>query len=154
MSPTTTRHRLIRSAATALVLAVVAGCAAGPTNTAPPAAGAMGTGMAAENTSFNTGRLNVVVTDQNGRPLDRAQVDVVSTSNTHYRTTGITNRDGTVSFNAVPQAVNVSVTHPTGSYSQNFNVPPSGTSEMRMIVNVMEPEDPGAAGGDDGGGPF
>lgn len=156
MSSNTHRHSFIHAAAAALVLATVAGCAAGPTATAPPTAGTMGTGTASEGSSFNTGRLSVVVMDQNGRPLDRAQVDVVANGTTHYRTTGVTNRDGMVSFNGVPQSVNVSVSHATGSYSQNFNVPPNGVSEMRMIVDTIEMPEAAAgdAGGDAGGGPF
>lgn len=153
------RSSFARALLSALFLSAVAGCAASPPQATAPASGSGGAPATGQQQgSFNTGRLTVVVTNQNGRPLERAQVDVVATGNTHFRTTGVTNRDGTVSFNGVPQSINVSVNHPTGSYSQNFNVTPNGTSEMRLIVDTIEQEeDPaaaGAAGGNAGGGPF
>lgn len=141
-------RRFSRAIAPLLLAIALSGCAAGPGSAdAPPAPqAAQSTGDVA----FNTGRLTVYVSDQNGRRLDRTNVDVTGAGG--YRATGVTDRDGRVQFNGVPPTVQVSAVNQGGSYAQSFNVPPNGSSEMRMIIDIFENEqvstdleaDPGA----------
>ena len=132
----------------ATLLATLAGCATGQGGGSPAAAPVAVTGTGSTTSS---GRLDVYVTDQNGRALDRATVDV--SSDTGYRRSSYTDGSGKTSFTNVPEVVNVSVTHQAGSYSAGFIVAQSGTSEMRMIVNVLEAEEAGSEA-DQGDGGF
>lgn len=140
--------RAIAMTLAASLAAALSGCASGPASSeAPPAPQAA---QATGETTFNTGRLTVHVTDQNGRPLDRTNIDV--TGDGGYRGTGVTNRDGRVQFNNVPPRVQVSAINQGGSFSQNFNVPPNSSSEMRMIIDIIEIEQPADPAADQAGG--
>jgi FlaG/FlaF family flagellin (archaellin) len=132
--------------------ATLSACATGQGGTSPATMPSAADGTGATSSS---GRLEVYVTDQNGRPLDRATVDV--SSDTGYRRSSYTDGSGKTTFSNVPEVVNVSVTHQLGAYSAAFIVAQSGTSEMRMIVNTMEVEEPepqADQGGGGGGGGF
>lgn len=85
---------------------------------------------------FNTGSLAVVVTDQHGKPLQGARVDIDADQPDFYRNSGMLDWRGSVTFRGVPQVVRVSVNHPRGYFSAPYRVPPNGLAEMRMIVNV------------------
>jgi len=125
-------------AAAALMLAglVLAACATNPAGSSPAPAGT-GAPVTAS-TQAATGRLKVVVTDQNGRPLDGATVNVRAVSGSFFRATGATDRGGEVTFLAVPLQVEVSVVHQTGSYSQVVTVPQTGgTMEARMMITTF-----------------
>jgi len=93
-----------------------------------------------------TGRLMVFAIDSaDGGPLMSATVEVVAADLTvrdphYYRRNGTSDRFGMVTFNDVPQVVNVSVYHPRGSYAMdNFIVAPRGTSEFRVFVDTQGP---------------
>lgn len=144
----TTRNRAIAATLLATLATALSGCASAPaTADAPPAPQSA---QAAGESSFNTGRLTVYVTDQNGRALDRTNIDV--TGDGGYRATGVTNRDGRVQFNNVPPRVQVNAINQGGSFSQNFNVPPNSSSEMRMIIDIIEIEQPADPAADQAGG--
>lgn len=143
------------AAITSLALGIaLVSCATGPGTGTPTQTAASAAGTSSSQ-SFHTGRLTVVVHDDNGRPLERANVEVVSGGATFYRSLGHTNRDGSVTFSGVPETVNVTVTAQTGSFSRDFVVSPSGTTEMRMIVQTFgedEAPEPAAEAGQGGRG--
>lgn len=124
----------VRHCRTALLAALgmaLAGCASVPSQ------GPVGLGGGAPAAHFNTGRVNLYLTDFEGRPLDRARVDVESTGDDdYYRTAAFSDWSGRVSFAGVPQQVRISVYHAAsqGSYSREFIVPSSGTTELQMLV--------------------
>ena len=120
-------HRL---ALGALWLAMLAACAASGPIASP------GTRQPVQ---FNTGRLTVWVTDQNGQPLQDARVDVDADLPDFYRNTAFLDRRGTASFNGVPRVVRVTVVHPYGYYSAPYVLPETGIAEMRMIVLIDYP---------------
>ena len=91
-------------------------------------------------TQFNTGRIQVVLTDYGGRPLKQARVDVEGVNNEkqYFRTAAFTDIWGRVSFSGVPGRVRVSVDHAEtrGSYSREFDVPSIGITELRMLIET------------------
>jgi hypothetical protein len=94
-----------------------------------------------------TGRLVLVVVDQDGTPLTRIPVDVVSVGTSgQYRERGMTDGLGRISFSSVPEMVNVTVVADngriTGTYSQNIGVSQLGSSEVRMTVQTYEVQQP------------
>lgn len=115
-----------------LLAAALPSCANGPEGGyTPPGASTAGRAVV-----FNTGRLTVVAVDQDGVPMYGARIDVDSDEPEFYRTTGTLDPRGSVTFTGVPQEVRVSVIYPGAYYSRPFFVPPTGTTEMRMIVTV------------------
>jgi hypothetical protein len=92
-----------------------------------------------------TGRLTVVALDFfDGRPLNRAEVDLVASSSGeevyHYRRTAFSNQFGMVTFTDVPRSVDVFIRHPRGVYGiDGYPVPQSGTSEFRVYIETVAP---------------
>jgi hypothetical protein len=91
---------------------------------------------------FNTGRVTVYVTDFAGRPLTKAMVDVESTGRDHneyFRTAAFSDVWGRVTFNGVPEQVRISVYHAEtqGNYSRVFDVPSTGITELRMLLETQ-----------------
>jgi hypothetical protein len=90
-----------------------------------------------------SGRLQVIVTDQNADYLDRATVDLRSTGKDFWRRSGTTDALGTVNFRDVPPQVEISVLSQYGSYSTQATVPQSGgTVEARIIVQTFGADQP------------
>lgn len=89
--------------------------------------------------NFNTGKVTVVVTDYAGQPLRRARVDIESGSRSkeYFRTAALSDMFGRVSFSGVPTEVRITVYHAEsqGNYSREFHIPPSGITELRMMVD-------------------
>jgi hypothetical protein len=103
-------------------------------------------GRAQDPIGVQTGRLVVVALDMaDGGPLNGATVDIVSAPSTsqqpiHYRRVGVSDRRGMVTFNDVPQMVNLVVTHARGVYAvDNYVVPQSGWSEFHVYVDTTGP---------------
>jgi hypothetical protein len=99
-------------------------------------------GTDARSTISATGRLMLVVVDQDGRPLARALVDVISAGTTgSYRERAITDGLGRISFSSVPEMVNLTVIadNPaySGTFSQNIGVSQVGSSEVRVTVQTF-----------------
>jgi hypothetical protein len=93
-----------------------------------------------------TGRLVVVAYDSaDGGPLINATVEIVAADLSvrepnYYRRVDRSDWRGTVTFNEVPRLVNVSVTHPRGSYARdNWVVPQGQPSEFRVYVDTQGP---------------
>lgn len=131
--PRTTR----RTAGLAAVLGIVlCGCASVPPNSPVP--------LTADQTKskFNTGRVMLTVTDYGGRPLQQARVDVegINDHTDYFRTAAFSDVFGRVTFAGVPERVRISVFHAAtrANYSREFDVPPSGTTELRMLVETYE----------------
>lgn len=115
----------------ALLGVVLAGCASLPSERPMALSGAEPA------VTFNTGRVTVVVTDFGGQPLQKAVVDIESTDSSNYfRTAAFSDMWGRVSFAGVPGQVRINVYHAEsrGSYSREFLVPSSGTTELRMMI--------------------
>jgi hypothetical protein len=87
-----------------------------------------------------TGRLTLTILDQDGKPLERANVDLRSNGPGFYRDRGTTDTLGRIAFNSVPMTVNISVTVQNGFLSQDAQVPQSGTADFRLTVQVYEAE--------------
>lgn len=86
---------------------------------------------------FNTGRVTVYVTDADGMPLSKAMVDLESNyGDEFYRTAAYADEFGKVSFAGVPEVVRISVYHSDTqlNYSREFDIPPTGTTELRMLL--------------------
>jgi hypothetical protein len=92
-----------------------------------------------------TGRLTVVALDfADGRPLNRAVVDVVASAGAedtfHYRRTASSNQFGMVTFTDVPKTVDVLIRHPRGLYAvDGYPVPQTGQSEFRVYIETFAP---------------
>ncbi len=131
--------------------AVLAACASGP---APHQA----SGAAAAGAQTYTGRLQIVITDQNAAPLDEATVDLRAMGTAFYRASSRTDRQGMVTFNGVPPQVEVDVVASggNGSGSQVANVAQDGASELRLVVQTYADDSqqstPGQAGAGGAGG--
>lgn len=126
---------LLRPISTGLLAAAglaLAGCAGMPARQAVAIAG---DGSAVR---FNTGRVQLYVTDLEGKPLVKAMVDIESAGSTddYFRTAAFSDNFGRVSFAGVPEEVRISVYHAEtqGIYSRVFSVPPTGTTELRMLI--------------------
>lgn len=120
----------------ALWLVMLAGCAASGSG------GSVGLPGSAERVHFNTGRLTVWVTDQNGQALQDARVDVDADQPDFYRNTAFLDRRGAATFTGVPPVVRVTVDHPYGYYSVPYVVPETGVTEVRLIVLIDYPPPP------------
>lgn len=57
----------------------------------------------------------------------------------YYRTAAFSDYSGRVMFAGVPEQVRISVYHAEsqGNYSREFVVPPSGNTELRMLVETL-----------------
>lgn len=86
--------------------------------------------------------MSLTITDYDGRPLARARVDVegVNDHRSYFRTAAFSDVFGRVSFNALPERVRISVWHSQtrANYSRVVDVPPSGITELRMMVDTYE----------------
>jgi hypothetical protein len=117
----------------AMIAGLLAACASAPKTSAP---------MALEQDSgkkFNTGRVSLYLTDYEGRPLNKAMVNIESAgepSKEYFRTAAWSDVRGFVSFAGVPEEIRISVYHAEslGNYSRVFHVPSSGTTELRMMI--------------------
>jgi hypothetical protein len=96
-----------------------------------------------------TGYLVVVAYDSaDGLPLINATVDIVSADGsinepTYFRKVGRSDWSGAVTFNEVPRWVNISISHPRGSYARDGYVVPQGQhSEFRVYVDTLGPRTP------------
>jgi hypothetical protein len=128
-------NALVRPISTGLLAAVglaLVGCAGMP---AGQAVAISGESPAAR---FNNGRVMLYVTDMDGKPLSKAMVNIEGAGSTadYFRTAAWSDHAGRVSFNGVPEEVRISVYHAEtqGNYSRVFHVPPSGVTELRMLV--------------------
>jgi len=103
-----------------------------------PSQGPVGLGGAPA-AHFNTGRVNLYLTDYEGRPLDRARVDIEGTGDDYFRTAAFSDWSGRVSFAGVPQQIRISVYHAAsqGSFTQEYIVPSSGTTDVQMLVETL-----------------
>jgi hypothetical protein len=106
-----------------------------------------------------TGRLTLTILDQDGKPLERANVDLQAKGSGFYRDRGTTDTLGRIAFSSVPMSVNITVNVQNGYLSQDTQVPQSGTADLRLTVHVEEveqapAESPGNAAGPGGGGAF
>lgn len=111
----------------------LAGCASVPTQ------GPTGLEGPAPAAHFNTGRVNLYLTDFSGQPLGQARVDIESTGgDDYYRKAALSDSFGRVEFTGVPGQVRISVYHAAtqGGYSREFLVPASGMTELRMLVDT------------------
>jgi hypothetical protein len=128
---TQSRRRLVAM----LAVAALAGCASAPPQDVTEAA------AEGAQAGFNTGRVSLTVTDFGGRPLDRARVDIegLNDHREYFRNAAFSDVFGRVSFNGVPQRVRITVFHAAtrASYSQVFDVPPTGITELRMLVDTF-----------------
>jgi hypothetical protein len=93
-----------------------------------------------------TGRLFVVAYDSaDGGPLMNATVEIVAADRTvhdphYYRRVDKSDWRGTVIFNDVPKLVNISISHPRGSYARDGYVVIQGQpSEFRVLVDTQGP---------------
>lgn len=122
----------------AVVLGIaLAGCATQPvTGTGPvPLSGEKAS-------KFHTGRVMLTVTDYGGTPLRQARVDVegINDHNDYFRTAAFSDVFGRVTFAGLPERVRISVYHAEtrANYSREFDVPSSGTTELRMLVETYD----------------
>lgn len=110
---------------------LLAGCAG------VPAAKPVALGDDEGRVKFHTGRVTVYVTNADGLPLAKAMVDLESTEGDEYfRTAAFSDNYGKVSFAGVPETVRISVYHAEtqSNYSRMFDIPSSGTTELRMLL--------------------
>lgn len=117
----------------AMIAGLLAACASAPMTSAPMALG-QDSGK-----KFNTGRVSLYLTDYEGRPLNKAMVNIESAgepSKEYFRTAAWSDVRGFVSFAGVPEDIRISVYHAetAGNYSRVFHVPSSGTTELRMMI--------------------
>jgi hypothetical protein len=127
-------------------LLLLAGCATSPTANERARSGATAAALTSDDST--TGKLEVVVRDQNGRYLELATVSVWSDVGARtYRSTGKTNYNGRAAFNGVPYQVRVEIRYANSSYSEAFTLTPGGLSEMRVSLDIGEPEKPRQRGG-------
>jgi hypothetical protein len=93
-----------------------------------------------------TGQLVVVAYDSaDGGPLINATVDIVAADQSihepnYYRRVDRSDWRGMVRFIEVPRVVNISISHPRGSYGlDNYVVPQGHPSEFRVYVDTQGP---------------
>jgi hypothetical protein len=131
----------MRQAATGLIAAlgvVLAGCSSIPIETPmglsdKPAA------------QFNTGSVTLYVTDYAGQPLRQAWVDIESNAppdKEYFRNAAVTDHWGRVTFRGVPEQIRISVNHTEtrAYYSRPFEIPSSGNTELRMMLETQPVE--------------
>ncbi len=128
------RTRAVPAAAFALLGLVLGSCASNPPAPEQQRASEVEpTGIEAY-----TGRLQVIVTDQNAAYLERASVDLRSLGKNIWRRASTTDPQGKVTFSAVPPDVELNVVHQYGSHTQQIAVPQSGgTIEVRVIIQTF-----------------
>nr|PZN63452.1 MAG: hypothetical protein DIU62_11045 [Pseudomonadota bacterium] len=107
-----------------------------------PKDGPVDLGDAHERVKFNTGRVTLTITDYAGRPLQKARVDIegLNDHRDYFRTAAFSDVFGRVSFSGVPERVRISVWHSEtrANYSRVVDVPPTGITELRMLVETYE----------------
>jgi hypothetical protein len=123
-----------------LLGAALVSCASNPAPNAP----ARGGGGEPESSTpeVYTGRVTVIVTDQNGDYVDRATVEMRSTGKEYWHRDGLTDPDGRVTFNGVPPLVQLGVVSRYGSYSEERVVPQAGVVEARIIIQTFGADEP------------
>ena len=138
------RSRRHRMPALMLMLlgATLASCAGNPAPEAPTQRG--GGKPESSVPDVYTGRMLVIVTDQNGAYVDRATVDLRSTGKDFWRRSGVTDADGRVPFNGVPPQVELGVVSRYGSFSEQWVVPQAGVVEARITIQSYGAEEPQA----------
>jgi hypothetical protein len=94
-------------------------------------------GLEDQPVKFSHGRVTVVLIDEFGSPMPGYMVDFSWDSPNFNKTRALTNRDGRVTFNGVPDVASISIAHEAGVFEQTFLVPQSGVSELRVMVNTM-----------------
>jgi hypothetical protein len=144
----TLRVRILATAGALVMATMLAACAGNPAMPPPPASGsAPTTGIG------GGGRLELTVSDQNGAPLDQAEVTVLSISGASFRVRGRTNRAGAASFTRVPAQVRVQVIYQgirqvqegvqirsenlRGNGEEQVEVAAGGTTPLRMTIEVV-----------------
>jgi hypothetical protein len=135
MQESRSRRRLMPVLATMLLGATLASCASNPASDAPQRGGAGESESSAP--EVYTGRVTVIVTDQNGAYVDRATVELRSTGKEYWHRDGITDADGRVTFNGVPPRVQLGIVSRYGSYSEERVVPQAGVVEARIIIQTF-----------------
>lgn len=133
-----TENRLATPSLLLLAL-TLAGCASSGASSRPAPAAPVALSGDQSARQFNTGRILLFVTDWGGKPLSQARVDVESVGdNEYFRTAALSDVMGRVSFAGVPKEVRISVHHAAtqGNYSRQFNVPATGTTELRMMLET------------------
>jgi hypothetical protein len=92
------------------------------------------------------GRLTVITLDlADGGPLMKATIDIVAAGAAvrephYYRRTGTSDRSGMATFINVPRLVDVTITHPRGTYVlEDYIVPQGNPSEFRVYVETYAP---------------
>jgi hypothetical protein len=139
------RARIVPFIAQLLLGTLLASCAADWAPRPMPAQDQPQAGNPLNAVAAQTGRLTVVALDYfDGRPLNRAMVDIVGSSSSdetyHYRRTGFSNQFGMVTFTDVPKTVDVFIRHSRGLYGRDrYPVPQSGTSEFRVYIETTGP---------------
>lgn len=132
-----TSHLRHATALVAVLGIALSGCASVPTG-AP--VGLNGPQQTAK--KFNTGRVALTVTDYGGMPLRQARVDVESAADQedYFRTAAFSDVWGRVSFAGLPEKVRITIYHAetNSNYSREFHVPPSGTTDLRMMVQPFQ----------------
>jgi hypothetical protein len=106
-----------------------------------PAGSAMELDPGKRGVKFDTGRVALTVTDYGGFPLRKAMVNVEAIdSEDYFRTAAFSDNFGQVSFNGLPDRVRITVFHAetAATYSRVFDVPSSGLTELRMILETFE----------------
>lgn len=131
--------RQVLAGSLAGTLLLLGGCATKPgSNSRPAGAPVALADEEKEQARFNTGKVVVTLTDYAGQPLRSARVDVESGSKSedYFRTAAMSDQYGRVSFNGVPTEVRITVYHAEsqGNYSREFHIPPSGVTELRMMI--------------------
>lgn len=120
----------------ALVLGIaLAGCAAQPPANSPVP-------LSTQKATFHTGRVLLTVVDYGGFPLRQARVDVegINDHKDYFRTAAFTDVFGRVNFAGLPERVRITVYHAEtrANYSREFDVPSSGTTDLRMMVETFD----------------
>ncbi len=128
----------------AVTLLLLGACATRPASAPNPASTPVALDDEGEGIgNFNTGKVVVVVTDYAGQPLRMARVDIESGSKSkdYFRTAAMSDHYGKVSFNGVPKDVRITIYHAEsqGHYSREFYIPPSGITELRMMIERTVP---------------
>jgi hypothetical protein len=98
----------------------------------PPHLVGLGTAPA----KFSTGRITVVLVDEYGVAMPGMAVDLAWDEPSFYKTSALTDRNGTVSFRGVPEVAEVSINYPGGLYRNTILIPQSGLPELRLVLDT------------------
>lgn len=127
-----------RRAAAFLFVLLGAGLASCTRNALVAGPGSQGATVDPVEEQSPTGRLAIVVVDQNGAYIARANVEVRSTGKAFWRKVGTTEWQGTVRFNEVPPEVEVNVVASNGAQREVIAVAQGGGStEARITVTTV-----------------